>query len=91
MSDEDLGGLAVGDAGGVNLLLPRGPGRRWLLAVPFVLALLFAAVTLFALHFSVEQAVRLSLWIFCPSLILVTAEWQRRRRQARRKPAVGSR
>lgn len=91
MSDEDLGGLAVGDAEGVNLLLPRGPGRRWLLAVPFVLALLLAAVTLFVLHSSVEQAVRLSLWIFCPSLILVTAEWRRRRRQAPRKPAAKSR
>jgi hypothetical protein len=91
VSDEDLSGLAVGDAEGVNLLLPRGSGRRWLLAVPFVLALLFAAVTLVVLHSSVEQAIRLSLWIFCPSLILVTAEWRRRGRQARREPAAESR
>ncbi|WP_380162613.1 hypothetical protein [Kineococcus sp. R86509] len=75
----------------MNLFLPRGSGQRWLLVLPVVLALLSAAVTLFVLHFSVEQAIRLSLWIFCPSLIVVSAEGQRRRRQARRKPALESR
>ena len=84
-------GPVVGDAGDVTQLLPRWLGRQWLLAMPFVLAGLIAAVTFFVLHFSAGQATRLSLWICCPSLIVVTVEWRRRRRQARRELAVQGR